>query len=568
MGQYSKPRPFYTRSGLLRYETQIQHRELGKYQTLRGDNPHVLEQMALARVRQWDEQWQRQQETQRKQNERHTRARDQEAKKTEAAQRTQDAQTTLATLNALLSHTLSVDDVVDWDSLKNLKDFTQPRPQPPTEPPPLPNTPQRDAPQYHTYINLLDLIFTKLRSAKNNASAEQFRQDTVQWQQAKAQREQTIAEQTLAYQQASNQWERQREAYLRQREQENAVIDEKRRQYLSGDPEAIKDYCELVLANSEYPDFFPQVYDLDYLPESSILLIDYQLPALTDIPTLYDVRYIQSRDEFTEKHLPEPKARALYDHVLYQIALRTLHELFEADRADGIQAIVFNGYVKTIDPTSGHETTPCVLSLQVTQETFSQLNLENVDPKACFRSLKGVAAAHLHTLTPIAPVLKLNREDARFIDPQEVLEGVQEGANLATMSWEDFEHFIRELFEREFSVAGGEVKVTRASRDGGVDAVVFDPDPIRGGKIVIQAKRYTNTVGVSAVRDLFGTVMNEGANKGILVTTATYGADAYEFAQGKPIVLLNGSELLHLLEKHGHKARIDLQEARRMAGEY
>jgi len=568
MGQYSKPRPFYTRSGLLRYETQIQHRELGKYQTLRGDNPHVLEQMALARVRQWDEQWQRQQETQRKQNERHTRARDQEAKKTEAAQRTQDAQTTLATLNALLSHTLSVDDVVDWDSLKNLQDFTQPRPQPPTEPPPLPNTPQRDAPQYHTYINLLDLIFTKRRSAKNNASAEQFRQDTVQWQQAKAQREQTIAEQTLAYQQASNQWERQREAYLRQREQENAVIDEKRRQYLSGDPEAIKDYCELVLANSEYPDFFPQVYDLDYLPESSILLIDYQLPALTDIPTLYDVRYIQSRDEFTEKHLPEPKARALYDHVLYQIALRTLHELFEADRADGIQAIVFNGYVKTIDPTSGHETTPCVLSLQVTQETFSQLNLENVDPKACFRSLKGVAAAHLHTLTPIAPVLKLNREDARFIDPQEVLEGVQEGANLATMSWEDFEHFIRELFEREFSVAGGEVKVTRASRDGGVDAVVFDPDPIRGGKIVIQAKRYTNTVGVSAVRDLFGTVMNEGANKGILVTTATYGADAYEFAQGKPIVLLNGSELLHLLEKHGHKARIDLQEARRMAGEY
>ena len=297
-------------------------------------------------------------------------------------------------------------------------------------------------------------------------------------------------------------------------------------------------------------------------------MIDYQLPALTDIPTLYDVRYIQSRDEFTEKHLPEPKARALYDHILYQIALRTLHELFEADRADGIQAIVFNGYVKAIDPTSGHETTPCVLSLQVTKETFSQLNLENVDPKACFRSLKGVAAAHLHTLTPIAPVLKLNREDARFIDPQEVLEGVQEGANLATMSWEDFEHFIRELFEREFSVAGGEVKVTRASRDGGVDAVVFDPDPIRGGKIVIQAKRYTNTVGVSAVRDLFGTVMNEGANKGILVTTATYGADAYEFAQGKPIVLLNGSELLHLLEKHGHKARIDLQEARRMAGEY
>ena len=36
---------------------------------------------------------------------------------------------------------------------------------------------------------------------------------------------------------------------------------------------------------------------------------------------------------------------------------------------------------------------------------------------------------------------------------------------------------------------GREVKITQASRDG--DAIAFDPDQIRGGKIVIQAKRYT-----------------------------------------------------------------------------
>jgi restriction system protein len=130
------------------------------------------------------------------------------------------------------------------------------------------------------------------------------------------------------------------------------------------------------------------------------------------------------------------------------------------------------------------------------------------------------------------------------------------------MDWEDFEHLIRELFEKEFSGDGSEVKITRASRDGGVDAVVFDPDPIRGGKIVIQAKRYTNTVGVSAVRDLYGTLLNEGANKGILVTTTDYGSDAYGFAKGKPITLLNGGNLLHMLAKHGYKAKIDIAEAK------
>ena len=71
-------------------------------------------------------------------------------------------------------------------------------------------------------------------------------------------------------------------------------------------------------------------------------------------------------------------------------------------------------------------------------------------------------------------------------------------------------------------------------------------------------------MGVSAVRDLYGTVLNEGATKGILVTTSDYGSDAYEFAKGKPLTLLNGSNLLFLLEKHGHKAKIDLQEAKKI----
>jgi len=133
------------------------------------------------------------------------------------------------------------------------------------------------------------------------------------------------------------------------------------------------------------------------------------------------------------------------------------------------------------------------------------------------------------------------------------------------MDWVDFENLIRELFEKEFSKNGGEVKITQASRDGGVDAIAFDPDPIRGGKNVIQAKRYTKVVGVSAVRDLYGTVHNEGANKGILVTTSTYGPDAYEFAKGKPLTLLSGSELLSLLGQHGHRAKIDLKEAKALA---
>lgn len=93
---------------------------------------------------------------------------------------------------------------------------------------------------------------------------------------------------------------------------------------------------------------------------------------------------------------------------------------------------------------------------------------------------------------------------------------------------------------------------------------MFDPDPVRGGKYVLQAKRYTRTVDVAAVRDLYGTVVNEGANRGILVTTASYGPDAYEFAKDKPISLIDGPNLIALLRKHGRAYRIDLEEARRL----
>src|SRR5947209_10692880 len=114
------------------------------------------------------------------------------------------------------------------------------------------------------------------------------------------------------------------------------------------------------------------------------------------------------------------------------------------------------------------------------------------------------------------------------------------------MDWEDFEHLVRQLFEKEFAKTGGEVRVTQASRDRGVDAIAFDPDPIRGGKFVIQAKRYNLPVPVSAVRDLYGTMIAEGATKGILVTTSYFGRESREFAKDKPITLIDGPQLVYL----------------------
>ncbi|RSS78977.1 restriction endonuclease, partial [Streptomyces sp. WAC02707] len=103
---------------------------------------------------------------------------------------------------------------------------------------------------------------------------------------------------------------------------------------------------------------------------------------------------------------------------------------------------------------------------------------------------------------------------------------------------------------------GLQAVTTRRSNDGGVDVDALDPDPISGGSIVVQVKRYRNTVPPSAVRDLFGTVQGAGANKGVLVTTSKFGPGSYAFAEGKPLTLISGNELVDLLRQHGLRGRL------------
>lgn len=156
-------------------------------------------------------------------------------------------------------------------------------------------------------------------------------------------------------------------------------------------------------------------------------------------------------------------------------------------------------------------------------------------------------------LAPVRPVLEFDMVDKRFIEETDVLSGLDQRPNLLELTPGEFEALIQNLFSK----MGLDTKQTRPSRDGGVDCVAFDPRPIFGGKVVIQAKRYRNTVDVSAVRDLFGTMQNEGASKGILVTTSGYGPASYEFATGKPLELIDGSNLLYLLTEHaGMEAKI------------
>ena len=250
--------------------------------------------------------------------------------------------------------------------------------------------------------------------------------------------------------------------------------------------------------------------------------------------------------------------------ILYSLCLRAAYLAAKSDIGNWFDAIAVNATQKWNDAATGQAREGIVASLLVQKGEIVQLHLHQVDPKTCFRHLKGLSTPSIENVTPIRPIFVLNKDDGRIVQERDVAQDLEPEANIAAMPWEDFEHLVRQLFEWEFGRNGVEVKVFRLSRDHGVDAVMYDPDPLRGGKYVLQAKRYTRLVDVAAVRDLYGTVVNEGANRGILVTTSSFGPDSYDFAKDKPISLVDGPNLVAMLQKHGHRYRIDLEEARRL----
>jgi restriction system protein len=477
---------------------------------------------------------------------------------------TADAMRDQDRLRRILAQTLTINDAIDWETLKDRSAY----PMPSRFPEPRPTTVSLPEPAYETAeIGFLDIILGKRKHLQEQAETRNARLGE-EWRQSEMERAAlhaaAIADWTSR---EASFWAEHHAAeseYLSQQAESHAKVDALQNTVASGDADAVIEHASLVLENSDYGSLLSKSYEVQYRPSDKLLLLAYDLPAPERLPQTKTVKFVKATGELVETKISDRDRKANFESACYQICLRTIHELFEADIDGNIEAILFNGMVETIDPATGLERRSCILSVLAKRDEFCRIDLARVDPKACFKALKGVSAASLVALTAVPPVVEMDREDRRFIDAREIGAGLERGTNLASISWDDFEHLVREVFEKEFSNRGGEVKVTQSSSDGGVDAIAFDPDPISGGKIVIQAKRYTRTVGVAAVRDLYGTVMNEGASRGILVTTSDYGPDAYRFASDKPLALLNGANLLHMLERHGYDARIDIVEARAM----
>lgn len=480
---------------------------------------------------------------------------DRETQKLAKAQYIEDRQSEVDDLNAelldrldalqnILAHTLSHDDCINFDALRLTHPF-----EPFTPPPEL-------APGVQPRARI---VAPPKGLGKFFPGAE--KKHAVAVAQAENDHKKTIEEFTrveiakrIEFAKLKEEYDQKRTAYENEVQRRNDEVGSFRQAYLTKEVDAVVTYNEMVLTRSEYPtEGFPQRFRMAYNAESGELAIEYDLPEVSVIPSESDYRYIKTKDLIESKARKSTEIKQLYQDIVASITLRTLHELFEADQADVLTMIIFNGVIDTHDPASGREIRVPVVSVRVNKVDFLTLRLDRVDKIVCLRNLGAQVSNRPDELQAIKPIIEFNMIDKRFIEQGDALSGLESRPNLLDLTPSEFEVLVSNLFSK----MGLDTKLTRSSRDGGVDAVAFDTRPVLGGKVIIQAKRYRDTVGVSAVRDLYGTMLNEGANKGILVCTSGYGPDAYNFSKDKPIELIDGGGLLYLLREHaGTDARI------------
>jgi restriction system protein len=92
-----------------------------------------------------------------------------------------------------------------------------------------------------------------------------------------------------------------------------------------------------------------------------------------------------------------------------------------------------------------------------------------------------------------------------------------------------FEELVAELFRD----MGYDVKLTKATRDGGKDILAAIKTEIGQLLCLIDAKRYRedHKIGVSLVRTLIGTLCDHQATSAMMVTTSSYSKDAHALQQ-------------------------------------
>jgi len=214
-----------------------------------------------------------------------------------------------------------------------------------------------------------------------------------EWKQAEARRMEKLAQAEASYREEC----RQREADAKARNEElSRLVND-----LAFDvPAAIEEYVGIVLSNSVYPDAFPVSHDHEFDLASRELTLLVTVPEPSTVPSVKEYRYVRTKDEITSAALPLRAQKERYASAVWQVAVRTLHEVFEADRAGKIHSLALTVAVERTAPATGLLERAPLVEVAADRETFAKFDLANVVPEATLEHLGAAMSKSPFDLAP------------------------------------------------------------------------------------------------------------------------------------------------------------------------
>ncbi|WP_228811794.1 hypothetical protein [Nocardia otitidiscaviarum] len=318
----------------------------------------------------------------------------------------------------LLDATLEVDDWVDLESLResatdppfDRPDLLSPVPAPRYQAPP--DRPIFVPPAPPTGIS--GALGGNRRHAAQMESAHREYLDAVrQWElilvrtcavsaDLRAGWRQKEAERVAELEQARRRLEHAGAERRRQVDESNARLDRLIAGLRERRPDAMEEYVGIVLANSVYPESFEVSYEYSFAVSDRELSVTVLAPHPDAFPTTKTFRYNKTTDEITETPLPTAEVKRRYAAAIAQTALRTAHEVFEADREQVIDSIALTVAVDAVDAATGHDTRIDLVRLATDRADFLSIDLARVDPAATLAHLSAAVSKNPHGLTPLA----------------------------------------------------------------------------------------------------------------------------------------------------------------------
>jgi restriction system protein len=161
----------------------------------------------------------------------------------------------------------------------------------------------------------------------------------------------------------------------------------------AGEAEQVQEYVGIVLGNSAYPDSFAVDHDYTYDAALRELSITVTVPLPNALEEAGSFHYVRAKNEIVPRLMTQKEQKERYQHALAQVALRTLREVFTADRAGVIKTIALTVATEGIDTATGLNKKTNLIAVAAERETFLSYDLTKVVPLSTLQYLKALISA-------------------------------------------------------------------------------------------------------------------------------------------------------------------------------